>query len=416
MSGVSNGEYFIGSDPGAGLGTPMDWDGTNLSAALGASLPVGEHLVSIRAKDNAGNWSGLTHTTLTILDTTAPVITYELTPMPGLGGWNNSPVVLTWQVSDPESSVTEQTGCDTATVNADTAGTLFTCSATSAGGTSSQSVTVKYDTSSPTLLAHTWSQDPVAVTTNTTLSVPVIDTLSGVTNGEFFIGADPGVGNGDAMVWNPVSSTLTATFGDNLPVGSYTVGFRARDLVGNWSMTDLVQLVVWDPAAPTSVTGQNSVRPVFGPGQDEMPGLIEAGQNDKLDFGFNLNNLPNGQIDSANSAFDFNYQTGKKCNNPDPAKWENCHLTTFTATSFTWLIVNGTNNSKATFQGTGTLVVDGISTSNPFKAEADDSLLFGSGADNLTIYIYDPGANPNTDDPIYKVVDRDTLGQGIVFP
>jgi len=57
-------------------------------------------------------------------------------------------------VSDPESpnSLTK-TGCDTTTIGSDTGGTTLTCSATSAGGTDSKSVTIKRDATDPTVTA-----------------------------------------------------------------------------------------------------------------------------------------------------------------------------------------------------------------------------------------------------------------------
>jgi hypothetical protein len=62
-----------------------------------------------------------------------------------------SDVSVTWEVQDAESPVTSQSGCDAATVTSDTAGTAFTCEATSAGGTSSASALVKRDTTPPTV-------------------------------------------------------------------------------------------------------------------------------------------------------------------------------------------------------------------------------------------------------------------------
>ncbi len=54
-------------------------------------------------------------------------------------------------MTDSESTVTSTTGCGPTTVSADTAGTTLTCSATSGGGTSSQSVTIKRDATAPTI-------------------------------------------------------------------------------------------------------------------------------------------------------------------------------------------------------------------------------------------------------------------------
>jgi hypothetical protein len=60
-------------------------------------------------------------------------------------------VTLSWNVVDPESAIVSQTGCDPQSVTSDTSGVTFTCSATSAGGSSSQSVTIKRDATAPTI-------------------------------------------------------------------------------------------------------------------------------------------------------------------------------------------------------------------------------------------------------------------------
>ena len=82
-------------------------------------------------------------------DTTPPVITYSLSEAPNAAGWNNADVTLTWSVTDPESEITLQTGCDTVTQTEETMGTTFTCSATSAGGVSTESVMIKLDKTAP---------------------------------------------------------------------------------------------------------------------------------------------------------------------------------------------------------------------------------------------------------------------------
>jgi hypothetical protein len=63
---------------------------------------------------------------------------------------------------DDESTVTNQTGCALQTVISDTNGVTFNCSATSAGGSDSQSVTIKRDATAPTL-APTVTPNPVIV-------------------------------------------------------------------------------------------------------------------------------------------------------------------------------------------------------------------------------------------------------------
>jgi hypothetical protein len=84
-------------------------------------------------------------------DLTAPVITPSVSGTLGSNGWYVSDVSVTWNVTDPESEISSRTGCDPSTVVSDTAGSTFTCSATSGGGTSSVSAVVQRDTTPPTV-------------------------------------------------------------------------------------------------------------------------------------------------------------------------------------------------------------------------------------------------------------------------
>ncbi len=69
-----------------------------------------------------------------------------------------------------------------------------------------------------------------------------------------------------------------------------------------------------------------------------------------------------------------------------------------------WMVINGTNNAVATIQGTATLTIDGVTTTNPFRAVATDgSLLSPQTTDQFQLLIYAPGANPNTAQPIYSI-------------
>jgi hypothetical protein len=104
-------------------------------------------------------------------DSTGPVISPNIAGTLGDNGWYTSDVTLTWSVTDPESTVTSTTGCGTTTITADQNATTYTCSATSAGGTSSQSVSIKRDATPPTIdgsaspapNANGWNNEDVTV-------------------------------------------------------------------------------------------------------------------------------------------------------------------------------------------------------------------------------------------------------------
>ncbi len=57
LSGVAAAEYFAGADPGQGNGTAMTVANGTATASIGPDLAPGMHTVSVRAQDQAGNWS-----------------------------------------------------------------------------------------------------------------------------------------------------------------------------------------------------------------------------------------------------------------------------------------------------------------------------------------------------------------------
>jgi len=82
-------------------------------------------------------------------DTTPPVIKATVNGTLGTNGWYTSNVSVTWTVTDTGSSITSKSGCGNVTLTTDTSGVTYTCQATSRGGTASQSVTIKRDTTPP---------------------------------------------------------------------------------------------------------------------------------------------------------------------------------------------------------------------------------------------------------------------------
>ncbi|WP_277458288.1 MULTISPECIES: InlB B-repeat-containing protein [Methylococcus] len=114
-------------------------------------------------------------------DTTAPVVTPTVTGTLGANGWYRSNVTVNWSVTDPESRVTSQTGCDMVTVSADTSGQTYTCTAVSGGGSATQSVTIKRD-ATPPVINLTTTQDGQSYLRNSSILADYAcsDGLSGV--------------------------------------------------------------------------------------------------------------------------------------------------------------------------------------------------------------------------------------------
>jgi hypothetical protein len=141
---------------------------------------LGLHTVACSATDVAGNSATASATyDVQILDSTPPVITSDVVGTLGNNGWYVSNVTVSWTVSDPDSAISSPSGCDSTTISADTASTTLTCTATSAGGTSSSSVTIKRDATAPAL-APTVVPNPVLLNGTATASANASDSLSGL--------------------------------------------------------------------------------------------------------------------------------------------------------------------------------------------------------------------------------------------
>lgn len=186
--------------------------------------------------------------TRAVVDTTPPVITPNITGTLGDNGWYVSDVNVSWTVTDGESTISSESGCGPSGVTSDTAGVTFTCTATSAGGTASASVTVKRDATPPTVTCAAtpnklWPPNHKMASVN--VSVAVSDATSG-SAGFTLVSAtstepDNGLGDGDTP--NDIQGFVVGTADTGGQVraersgnGSrrlYTLTYTAMDLAGN---------------------------------------------------------------------------------------------------------------------------------------------------------------------------------------
>lgn len=170
-------------------------------------------------------------------DTSAPAIVPTVTGTVGANGWYTSAVNVSWTVTDGESAISASTGCEASSVTSDTEGVTFTCSATSAGGTASESVTVKVDGTAPSVsssLAGTagndgWYRSDVAITWSVTDATSGVATSCAAaaltTDGtqSFTCTATDNAGNGasSSVTVKRDATNPTISFSGNL--GTYTV-------------------------------------------------------------------------------------------------------------------------------------------------------------------------------------------------
>lgn len=164
--------------------------------------------------------------TYELVDSTPPVINPTVSGTKGSNDWYTSDITLSWTVSDPESAISSSSGCGSTTINTDTSGTTLTCTATSAGGTSSQSVTIKRDTTSPLI---TITGDNPA-----TVDAGSIYSDAGAT------ATDDGTS----------VSVISSGSVDTTKVGIYTITYTAIDPAGN-SVTATRIVNVVDTTPPT---------------------------------------------------------------------------------------------------------------------------------------------------------------------
>jgi hypothetical protein len=125
-------------------------------------------------------WSNADNTCLAtnIPDTIPPAITSSISGTLGSGGWYRGPVSIGWSIVN-QTLLTAEQGCNLTTLTQDTASQIISCSATDAGGSATQSITVKIDATPPVITfagnAGTYTVDQtVAITCRAT------DALSGI--------------------------------------------------------------------------------------------------------------------------------------------------------------------------------------------------------------------------------------------
>jgi hypothetical protein len=168
-------------------------------------------------------------------DPTPPVVVSHVSGPVGNGGWYVGDVTVSWDVSDPQTAVSTATGCDSVTLADDTAGTTYSCVATSEGGTTTEQVTVKRDATPPRLTctptpSTLWPPNgeliPISV------SVDVTDATSGAEG--FLLTDAPTVDAEDFSTGTPdVTGLLRAKRSGNSEARTYALLYAGFDAAGN---------------------------------------------------------------------------------------------------------------------------------------------------------------------------------------
>lgn len=311
----------------------------------GSLFAIGTTSVTCSVSDAAGN-IGAASFDVTVGDTTPPSIVASVSGTPGSNGWFTSPVQIAWTVSDPQSSVTAN-GCDPVTLSADTAGVTLTCSASSAGGASSASETVKIDQTGPSIS----TPGNITVTTTSTTGTSVSYSASA---------SDATSGLAAGVSCAPASGSFFA-------LGATTVTCTASDNAGNATSSSFTVTV----SRPGGGNGGGSGG---GNGGGDIGNIHGQGHvlngADKVFFDFSVRQTTSGQ---QNGSVDLRVKQGTR-------NQERFEARTVSSVQFT-------STSAVTFSGVGKW--DGQSNFT-YVAQAIDNGEPGRGLDGFSIEVRAP--------------------------
>jgi hypothetical protein len=198
-----------------------------------------------------------------------PQVTPVLFGTLGTNGWYTTNVTLNWTVV-ADTVILSTSGCDATTLTSDTAGQTFTCSATSDGGTTTVSKTIKVDKTSPTVTttpsrpadANGWYSHAVSVSFSGSDATSGVDSCSSTTA---YSSPDSANASVTGSCTDKAGNAGTASFGfkydSTPPTGVTGVPARAPDSNG-W----------YNHALSVSFTGSDGMSGIAGCTQTSYSG------------------------------------------------------------------------------------------------------------------------------------------------
>jgi fibronectin type 3 domain-containing protein len=360
-----------------------------LSGVASCSSPVtissegANQQVSGEAVDNAGNTANVT-ANLNV-DKTSPTIDATLSAAANANGWNNTQVTVTYNCNDSLSGV--QYCSMPQTLTTDGTYDLAGYATDNADNSQTTNLMVKVDQTAPEVSNIGFDTNPVSINTSVVLSANVADTTSGVAGAEYYLGIDPGAGNGTPM--NISGTSAAAAIPSFANAGMYTFYVRALDNAGNWSQPMPITLDVYNPTAGYTA-GHGFIEPngdTSIPG-DTLPAVTGNNVRATIDFSVKYNDV-NATFPEGVSTFTWGSGNCKKADNT-------CFVVNMDDLS--WLVVPG--DDTATFQGLASLSLNGQSLGSGYVMRVSVASL--ASGDHYLLQVYQPASNPDIDNPIYQ--------------
>ncbi len=265
-SPIAAAEYFIDTDPGVGNGTPVSVPGGNTSSSGftvdASALTVGFHTLSFRYKDADGRWS------------LAPGRLFYIYGTNGGGNTPAAPIAAAEYFIDTDPGVGNGTAVSVPGGNTSASGFTVDASALAVGF---HTLSFRYKDADGR-----WSHAPGRLFyiygTNGGGNTPAAP----IASAEYFIGADPGVGNGIPLSTGTPQDVIDITTlidASTLAPGSYTLSVRLKDTQGHWGLAQSRPFIVLPEGA---LANDECLGPAVLTLHDagECPGLATAGTTD----------------------------------------------------------------------------------------------------------------------------------------
>lgn len=278
-------------DPAGSVATSNDYAGN-----VRVGSPV---VVTWTAVDSAGN-AARASALLTLIDGTPPKITPQISGAPGKGGWYTSDVQLHWEIVDSESAVRSESGCADTTIAADTdaSGQVVTCTASSEGGSASETISVKRDATPPTIIASRAPLPNARGWNNVTVTAMFAcsDGASGVAScpGPIALGDGSGQSASATAVDAAGNTATTSVVGINVdtkppaligtPVGQPNpAGWYRDDVAVRWSCTDVGSGIEGSCPTDGTIAGEGS-RLSLSATVSDLAGNLTAAASDPVNI------------------------------------------------------------------------------------------------------------------------------------